>query len=246
MSTKKSAADRTRPAVRKKKPEPAVAAKTAKRYILIVDDHPMTREGLASVINREPDLEVCGLAGNPAEAMTALSRCKPDLMVTDMTMPGRSGVEFIKDIRAMMPKLPILVVSMHDEALHAERALRAGARGYLMKDAGSAKILEVIRMILAGRLYASPQMTARLLESMSGNPQRKSKSPVEDLSDREFEVFQRFGFGRRTKEIAAELGISGKTVAAHRAAIKEKLGLADGSALIHYAIRWVESEEERA
>lgn len=216
-------------------------ARPKKRRILLVDDHPMTREGLAANINRQPDLEVCGEAGHPAEAMSELCRLKPDLMVTDMTMPGRSGIEFIKDVHAMLPGLPTLVLSMHDEMLYAERALRAGARGYLMKDAGSAKVLEVIRTILTGQSYVSPQMSARILDAVTGRRPRGSMSPIEKLSDREFEVFQLLGSGQSTKEVARSLNLSPKTVDVHRGRIKEKLQLKDASTLIHHAVRWVET-----
>lgn len=218
------------------------AANPAKRRVLLVDDHPMTREGLAAIINRQDDLEVCCEAGNPAEAMSALSRLKPDLMVTDMTMPGRSGIEFLKDVHAMLPELPMLVLSMHDEMLYAERALRAGARGYVMKDAGSAKLLEVIRLILSGQSYVSPQMSARLLDAMTGRRPRGSTSPIEKLSDREFEVFQLLGSGKSTKEVAKALNLSSKTVDVHRGRIKEKLNLKDAPSLIHHAVRWVETQ----
>jgi DNA-binding NarL/FixJ family response regulator len=213
--------------------------------ILLVDDHPMTLEGLAAVINGQSDLKVCCEAGNPAAAMTELAKGSPDLMVTDMTMPGRSGLEFIKDAHAMQPELPILVLSMHDEMLHAERALRAGARGYLMKDAGAAKVLEVIRMVLNGHSYVSPQMAARLLDAVTGRRPRGSNSPIEKLSDREFEVFQLLGSGMSTKEIAQALNLSPKTVDVHRSRIKEKLCLKDAPSLVHHAVRWVETESAR-
>src|SRR6266436_1935738 len=147
MSMEESTARWAKPA-----PRTSSAAHAAKRRILLVDDHPMTREGLAANIGRQADLEVCGEASNPAEAMDALARRHPDLMVTDMTMPGRSGLEFIKDVHAMMPELPVLVLSMHDEVLYAERALRAGARGYIMKVEGGAKLIAAIRRVLAGEI----------------------------------------------------------------------------------------------
>ena len=218
------------------------AARKAKRRVFLVDDHPTTREGLAAIINRQPDLEVCCEASCPAEAMSELSKCRPDLVVTDLTMPGRSGIEFIKDVQSLMPELPILALSMHDEMLYAERALRAGARGYLMKDAGSMKVLEVIRHILGGQTYVSPQMLSRLLDVVSGRQPRGSTSPIEKLSDREFEVFQLLGSGKSTKEVAEALNLSPKTVDVHRARIKEKLQLKDAPSLIHYAVRWVETQ----
>jgi DNA-binding NarL/FixJ family response regulator len=212
------------------------------RRVMLVDDHPMTREGLAAVIEGQRDLTVCCEASDPAAAMSLLAESTPDLMLTDMTMPGRSGLEFIKDVHAMMPDLPILVLSMHDEMLYAERALRAGATGYLMKDAGAAKVLEVIRIVLNGESYVSPRMSARLLDAVTGRRPRGSNSPIEKLSDREFEVFQLLGRGKSTKEVAQELNLSPKTVDVHRSRLKEKLGLKDASSLVHHAVRWVETQ----
>lgn len=220
-------------------------AETAKRRVFLVDDHPMTREGLAAIINRQKDLEVCGEAGSPAEAMSTLAASKPDLVLTDMTMPGRGGIEFLKDLHALRPDLPMLVLSMHDEMLYAERALRAGARGYLMKDAGSSKVLEVIRLILGGQSYVSPQMSARLLDAVTGRRPRGSNSPIEKLSDREFEVFGLLGSGKSTKEVAKALNLSPKTVDVHRARIKEKLQIKDAASLVHHAVRWVETQAAR-
>jgi DNA-binding NarL/FixJ family response regulator len=174
--------------------------------------------------------------------MSVLSKSKPDLMLTDMTMPGRGGIEFLKDVHAMRPELPLLVLSMHDEVLHAERALRAGARGYLMKDAGAAKVLEVIRLVLSGQSYVSPQMSARILDAVAGRRPRGSTSPIEKLSDREFEIFQLIGQGRSTREIAKQLNLSPKTVDAHRGHLKQKLELKDATSLVRHAVRWVETE----
>jgi len=242
MSTKQRIQNRSKTATATPKPSREVAELVTKRRIMLVDDHPMTREGLAAIINRQPDLQVCCEANNPAEAMSHLANHQPDLMVTDMTMPGRSGIEFVKDVHALRPELPILVLSMHDEMLYAERALRAGARGYLMKDAGSAKVLEVIRLVLTGQAYVSPQMSARLLEAVTGQRPRGSTSPIEKLSDREFEVFRLLGCGKSTKEVANELNLSSKTVDVHRGRIKEKLQIKDAASLIHYAVRWVETQ----
>ena len=215
---------------------------SAKRKILLVDDHPMTRMGLAESINRQADLSVCGEAGSPAEAIALLAKLKPDLLLTDMTMPGRGGIEFLKDVHALVPGLPMLVLSMHDETHYAERALRAGARGYLMKDAGVAKVLEVIRRVLSGQAYVSPAMAARLVDALAGRRPRGSDSPIAKLSDREFEVFQLLGSGQSTKEIAAGLHLSPKTVDVHRGHLKAKLGVKDAASLLHQAVCWVESQ----
>lgn len=202
----------------------------------------MTRDGLVANIDYEVDLVVCGTAGSPAEAMLLLPTLKPDLVLADLNMPGRGGTEFIKDVHAMLPEVPILVLSMCDELLHAERALRAGARGYLMKDAGAAKVLEVIRLILQGHSYVSPQVAGRLLAAVTGHRPRGSHSPIEKLSDREFEVFRLLGNGKNTKEVARELCLSPKTVDAHRARIKAKLQFVDAPSLVHFAVRWVETQ----
>jgi DNA-binding NarL/FixJ family response regulator len=221
----------------KAKPPP----KPPRKRIVLVDDHPMARAGIAGFINAQPDLEVCCEAGGPKQAFEALTRGKPDLMITDLTMPGRSGTEFIKDVLALQPGLPILVVSMHDEEVYGERALRAGARGYLTKEAGGEKLVTAIRRILDGQVYASETLSARLLDMVTGRRPRGSQSPIETLSDREFEVFQLIGQGKATKEIATELNLSSKTVDVHRGHLKEKLGLPDATSLAHYAVRWVET-----
>lgn len=229
----------------KKAPAKPTVAPDHRKRLLLVDDHPMMRAGLAQMINQQPDMRLIAEANNPSEAMTILSRSRPDLLVTDITMPGRSGLEFIKDVVALHPELPVLVFSMHDEMLYAERALRAGARGYLMKEAGAENLLIAIRQILSGQVYVSPRMSAKVLASLSGSKSQASASPVEKLSDREFEVFRAIGHGRSTKEIATELHLSPKTVDVHRGHIKEKLGLNDATALVRYAVRWVETEDVR-
>lgn len=220
----------------------SIDATPERRRILLVDDHPFMRAGLAQLIDRQADMRVCGEAGNPAEALQALASTKPDLVLSDLTMPGRSGLEFIKDLRAAHADLAILVVSMHDESVFAERALRAGARGYIMKEAGGENLLAAIRQVLRGEVYVSPRMSARILESLSGARPRGSKSPIEKLTDREFEVFQLIGQGKSTRDIAGQLHLSSKTVDVHRANIKEKLGLTDSTALIRHAVRWVETQ----
>ncbi len=217
------------------------AASSARRRVLLIDDHPFMRAGLGQLIDSQPDLVVGGEAGNPAEALQALARQRPDLILTDLTMPGRSGLEFIKDLRAAHPEIPILVVSMHDEAVYAERVLRAGARGYIMKEAGGENLLGAIRQVLRGEVYVSQKMSARILDDLSARRPRGSNSPIERLTDREFEVFQLIGQGKGTREIAAELHLSPKTVDVHRSHVKEKLGLRDATALIRHAVRWVET-----
>ncbi len=223
-------------------PPSAPAAAAARKKILVVDDHPFMRAGLGQLIDKQADLQVCGEAGDPGEALKKIGQMPVDLVLTDITMPGRSGIEFIKDLQAVHPKLPILVVSMHDEVIYAERVLRAGARGYIMKEAGGENLLFAIRQVLAGQAYVSPRVSAKILDDMSGKKPRGSSSPIEKLSDREFEVFQLVGGGKSTRDIAEQLGLSPKTVDVHRANIKEKLGLKDATALVRHAVRWVETQ----
>jgi len=199
------------------------------------------RAGLAQLVERQPDLAVCGEAGNPADAFRDLAEAAPDLVLADITMPGRSGLEFIRDLSALYPKLAVLVVSMHDEAIYAERAIRAGARGYIMKEAGGDNLLAAIRQVLRGEVYVSPRMASHVLDNLSARRPRGSSSPIEKLTDREFEVFRLIGQGRSTRDIAEELHLSPKTVDVHRSHIKEKLGLTGATALVHRAVRWVET-----
>ncbi|MFM1749050.1 MAG: hypothetical protein RLZZ188_2716 [Verrucomicrobiota bacterium] len=232
---------------RQARPPAPAAPETApppRRRVLLVDDHPFMRAGLRQLIDRQSDLVVCGEAGNPAEAFQQLSRGRPDLVLTDLTMPGRGGLEFLRDLRAAHEDLAILVVSMHDEGVYAERALRAGARGYIMKEAGGENMLAAIRRVLGGEVYVSPRMSARILDALSTGRPRGSRSPIEQLTDREFEVFQLIGQGKSTRDIAAELHLSPKTVDVHRGHIKEKLELRDVTSLIRHAVRWVETRRE--
>ncbi len=235
---KKGSANPGAPAPREDGP-PAPASR---KRILLVDDHPMMRAGLAQLINKQPDLEVSCEAGDPAEAFQRLAQSRADLVLTDLTMPGRNGLEFIKDLLALRPELPILVVSMHDEMIYAERMLRAGARGYIMKEAGGENLLLAIRQVLGGQVYVSPKMSAKILDNLSGRKPRGSSSPIEKLSDREFEIFQLIGQGKSTKDIARQLNLSSKTVDVHRGHIKEKLELKDATSLVRHAVRWVETQ----
>ncbi len=220
----------------------SLAVRKPKR-ILIVDDHPIVREGLTQQINRESDLTVCAQASNATHALAAIEAHKPDLALVDINLPGRNGLELLRDIRAVAPKLPVLVLSMHDEGVFAERVLRAGGRGYVCKEAGGDKLLEAIRRVLSGQIYVSETVSTRLLNSLSGKQEAGTVSPVEQLTDRELEVFTLIGQAKETKEIARKLNMSGKTVEAHRAAIKRKLRLKTGPELTRHAVLWVEASK---
>ena len=185
MNTPKGAATRRAPAGC----QAPRSATGSRKKIMLVDDHPMMRAGLAEFINKQADLEISAEAGNPAEAMEQLSQARPDLVLTDITMPGKGGIEFIKDLLAIYPELPVLVVSMHDETIYAERVLRAGARGYIMKESGGENLLAAIRQVLGGQVHVSQRISARILDNLSTRKPRGSSSPVEKLSDREFEIF---------------------------------------------------------
>lgn len=202
----------------------------------------MTRDGLVYLIESEPDLKVLWKAENAAQALQVVLKEKPDLVLTDITLPDKNGLELIKDLRAIHPELFILVVSMHDESLYAERALRAGARGYITKQAGGERLMTAIRQILAGGIAVSDKITARIMEAFSGRNAGSDNSPASKLSDREFEVYELIGRGKSTKEIAQQLHLSDKTVAVHRAHIKGKLGFTSAGELAHHAIRWVEGQ----
>ena len=217
-------------------------AKNAGKRVLIVDDHPMMRQGLAQLIDNEPDLKVVAEADTGGEGLDIVVGQKLDLALIDISLPDKNGLELIKDIHTLKAELPILIVSMHDEALYAERVLRAGARGYIMKQEGGLKLLQAIRQVLTGQIYVSEKMSARILESFSGHRREESSSPVARLSDREFEVFQLIGQGRGTKEIAEHLKLSVKTVEVHRAKIKEKLSLQTATDLVRFAVRWAEAQ----
>jgi DNA-binding NarL/FixJ family response regulator len=209
--------------------------------IFLVDDHPMMREGLAQLIDAEPDLEVCGEAGDAATALERVAALKPALVLTDISLPGRSGIELTKDIVAMQPDTLVLVISMHDESLYAERVLRAGGRGYIMKQEGGKRILRAIRCILGGQISLSEHMAATMLESFSDRRINGGGAAISALTDRELEVFQQIGRGLGTREVAAALHISPKTVETHRINIKAKLKIATQAEFMRLAVRWDES-----
>lgn len=220
-------------------------AATAKKKILIVDDHPMMREGLSQLIHNEPDLTICGEAESAVAALAAVAQAAPDLAIIDISLKDSSGLELIKDLKIRWPQLPMLVLSMHDESLYADRVLRAGARGYLMKEAGGRNIMAAIRQVLAGRIYVSEKMSDQLLASASGHSPKTSHTPIDQLTDREFEIFQLIGRGTSARAMAAQLHVSIKTVEAHRVNIKRKLGVSTAPELIRYAVRWVETQTAR-
>jgi DNA-binding NarL/FixJ family response regulator len=197
----------------------------------------MMRDGLRQLVAGESDLEICGEADDAASALEQAEILKPDLAIVDITLRSSSGLDLIKDLRIRSPATAVLVLSMHDESLYAERVLRAGGRGYIMKQEGGKKILEGIRQVAAGRTYVSEAVSARILDAFAG-AQGESKSPVETLTDREFQVFQLIGQGLSTKEMADKLHVSAKTIEVHRVNIKEKLSLHTAAELLRFAVRW--------
>jgi DNA-binding NarL/FixJ family response regulator len=204
---------------------------------LIVDDHPMIRERLADILNREPDLEVCGEAEHRRGALEAIRKHLPDLVIVDLTLKNSDGLELIKDIRAGWPKLAVLVVSMHDESLYAERVIRAGARGYITKQEATRNILVAVRRVLAGGIYLNESAASNLLTRLTG-VQTGLAGPGELLADRELQVFELTGHGLNTHQIAARLHIGFKTVETYRARIREKLNIKDANELLQRAISW--------
>lgn len=216
-------------------------AAPAKKRILIVDDHPMMRDGLRLLIANEADLEVVGEADDVAAALEQVEDLRPDVAIVDITLRSSNGLDLIKDLQIRSPGTAVLVLSMHDESLYAERVLRAGGRGYIMKQEGGSRIMEAIRHVASGQTYVSPAVSSKIIESFSGHG-RSEKSPVEALTDREFEVFQLIGQGLSTKEMADKLHVSVKTIEVHRVNIKEKLHTPTVPELIRYAVRWVEAQ----
>jgi DNA-binding NarL/FixJ family response regulator len=202
----------------------------------------MMREGLAQLIANQPDMMVCGEAGDAKEALEKVRALKPNLVLADITLPGRNGLELIKDIQASEAGVAVLVISMHDEAFYAERVLRAGGRGYVMKQEGGKRIMEAIRQVSAGNIFVSEKMSAKILEIFSGHRPEKAQSPVQTLTDREFEIFQLIGQGMGTKELASHLHVSPKTIEVHRANMKSKLKIKNMNELIRFAVRWAESD----
>jgi DNA-binding NarL/FixJ family response regulator len=215
-----------------------------KNLLFVVDDHPIMRDGISQLINQQADLEVCGAASSGPEALDALNRMEPDLLLVDISLTGMDGIELIKIVKKRKKRMPMLVLSMHAEALYAERAIRAGAKGYVMKHASADTLLAAIRRVLAGKIYLSPAMTEKLLEKVTRDDLARSESPVACLSDRELEIFKLIGKGLRSQLISEELNLSVKTVETYFSRIKQKLSIKDASELLQVAIAWRTDLEE--
>jgi DNA-binding NarL/FixJ family response regulator len=215
----------------------------AKRRILVVDDHPIVRQGLALMLNREADLVVCGEAEDANGAMLVVTSAHPDVLILDISLNGPDGLDLLKTIRTTHPTLPVLILSMHDESIYAERALRAGANGYIMKQEATEKVLVAVRRILTGEIYVSDRVANKLLKHYITGSGSLRNSSIADLSDRELEVFRLIGEGHSTRQIAEELHISVKTVESYQAHIKEKLSLRSSRELMQHAIQWSMNEK---
>ena len=215
----------------------AKAAPTNKKRILIVDDYPLVRKGIMQLLDQEADMEACGEATNATEAMQAIRDHGPDAVVVDISLPGTNGLELIKLIKGEFGALPIIIYSMYEEHLYADRAIRAGAMGYVMKHEPTEKLIDALRRVLAGEIYVSERLSSAMVRRLLDGKSAEESSPFDQLSDRELEVFQLIGQGLGTRQIAEKLKLSVKTIETHREHIKEKLNLDSGAALVHYAVR---------
>ena len=216
---------------------------TTKKRVFVVDDHPIVRQGLTLLINREPDLAVCGEAEDANTAIQSVPASKPDILIVDISLNGPDGLDLLKDLRMRYPDLPVLILSMHDEGIYAERALRAGAQGYIMKQEAAEKVLLALRRILSREIYVSERIANRMLQRYIGSRGAGRPASVADLTDRELEVFRLIGEGHSTRRIAEELHISVKTVESYQAHIKEKLSLRSARELVQHAIQWSVGEK---
>jgi DNA-binding NarL/FixJ family response regulator len=216
------------------------------RYkVLVVDDHPIVRQGLTQLIGQESDIYVCGEAEDAPAALEAIEKLQPHIALVDISLRETNGIELIKDIKIRYPRLPVLVLSMHQESFYAERVLRAGARGYVTKEEATEKVIAAIRHVLAGQVYLSDRMASKMLSKLvEGRPGTDGMS-IERLSDRELEVFEFIGHGLTTRQISQRLNRSIKTIESHRANIKRKLKLQNATELLQYAVQWVQSEKGR-
>ena len=222
---------------------PKAATAVARNTVFIMDDHPIVRQGLALLINREPDLAVCGDAEEAGSALRRIEELKPDLIVVDISLNGPDGLDLLKDIRVRDVNLPVLILSMLDESLYAERALRAGANGYIMKQEATDRVLVAIRRILSGEIYVSDRIANRMLHRFASGAPVEQRSPVADLTDRELEVFRLIGEGHGTRQIAQDLHLSVKTVESYQAHIKDKLSLKNARELLQRAVQWTVADK---
>ena len=206
------------------------------RRVLIVDDHPIVRQGLRQLIDQEDDLKVCGEAADVREAHAALQQTQPNVVVLDLSLRGSNGIDLIKDIRSKYGQLPVLVCSMHDESVYAERLLSAGANGYIMKEATADQLLSALRQVLAGELYVSEHVKSRMMEQVAVGGRKQPEDRIERLSNRELEILGLLGQGKTTREVAESLNLSGKTIDTHRQRIKNKLGLQTSAQVTQFAI----------
>jgi DNA-binding NarL/FixJ family response regulator len=218
--------------------KPQFATQAKKYRVLLVDDHPIVRQGLALLIDREPDLAVCGEAEGAHSAFHAITTLRPDIVVLDISLSGPDGLDVLKEIRSKSASLPVLILSMHDESIYADRAMRAGANGYIMKQEATEKVLVAIRRILQGEVYLSDRLTNAMLQQYVRGAAPTEKSPLVNLTDRELEVFRLIGEGHGTRQIADELHLSVKTIESYQAHIKEKLALRNARELVQHAIEW--------
>jgi DNA-binding NarL/FixJ family response regulator len=218
-------------------------AQSPTKNIMLVDDHPIVRQGMAILINQEPDLRVSSEASTAAEALEKLKVHTPDAIIIDVSLQSSSGIDLTKSVKELYPNLPVLILSMHDETLYAERALKAGARGYVMKQEAAETVIHAIRTILAGNIHLSNALSAKVLRDMVDGVKPREAGPygVERLSDRELEVFELIGRGHTTRGIAESLNLSIKTIETHRAHIKQKLKLKNATELVHRAFHWIET-----
>jgi DNA-binding NarL/FixJ family response regulator len=217
---------------------PGSAQPAGKRKVLIVDDHPIVRQGLRLMIDEEPDLKVCGEAQSEREARIAIRDLEPDIVIVDISLAQGDGLELVRDVHAHHPNLPMLVLSMHDELIYAERLLAAGASGYIMKQAASDQLLVALRKVLAGERYVSESLAENLGRARGADARPKGDDPIERLSNRELQVLSLIGRGQSSREAADRLGLSIKTVETHRQSLKRKLNLATNAQLLQYAINW--------
>ena len=229
-------------------PQSAIAFSSAApasgvKRLLIVDDHPIFRHGISQLIRQLREVTICGEADNAQSALEAMRRHTPDVILMDISMPGKNGIELIKLMLAEQPRLIILVLSMHDESIYALRALRAGAKGYVMKQQAMENVLDALRKVMSGGIYISPQFGEKLVFKVIQGSESDLGTPVDKLSDRELEVLQLFGRNKSTREIADELHLSVKTIETHRAHIKEKLGFKDADEMVKFAVEWITAEE---